>query len=370
MNYSYWEHKTWLSKIDCLVIGSGIVGLSCALRLRARFPKSKIVILERGVLPNGASTKNAGFACFGSISEIIDDLKNHSEDQVQQLVKQRYQGLQLLRKTLGDQAISYQQHGGYELFTKKDIDLYTACVSQKDSINELLHPIFKQNIFYTRTHQFNPDLMIPHSICNPLEGQIDTGDMMQNLLLKTQLSGIKIFNNCTVEEVLDTNTKVAIQTNHGTFTANKVCIATNGFASQLGIDFVKPARAQVLITEPIKNLPLKGTFHMDKGYYYFRNVDQRILLGGGRQLDFKTEETTTMGQTKIVQQKLEEILKTIILPKTNLKIQRRWSGIMGIGNQKTPIIKQISNNIYCGVRLGGMGIAIGSSVGTEVANLI
>jgi hypothetical protein len=34
------------------------------------------------MLPHGASTKNAGFACFGSISEIIDDLKSHSEEEV------------------------------------------------------------------------------------------------------------------------------------------------------------------------------------------------------------------------------------------------------------------------------------------------
>ena len=58
---------------------------------------------------------------------------------------------------------------------------------------------------------------------------------------------------------------------------------------------MQPARAQVLITKPIKNLQIKGTFHLDKGYYYFRNIDNRILFGGGRNLDFKTEETSEFG---------------------------------------------------------------------------
>jgi hypothetical protein len=44
------------------------------------------------MLPHGASTKNAGFACFGSISEIIDDLKSHSEGGFQ-LVTKRWEGL-------------------------------------------------------------------------------------------------------------------------------------------------------------------------------------------------------------------------------------------------------------------------------------
>ena len=45
-------------------------------------PDVKPGILEKGILPQGASTKNAGFACFGSLSEIIDDLKTNSEEDV------------------------------------------------------------------------------------------------------------------------------------------------------------------------------------------------------------------------------------------------------------------------------------------------
>jgi len=125
-----------------------------------------------------------------------------------------------------------------------------------------------------------------------------------------------------------------------------------------------------LITKPIKNLHIKGTFHLDKGYYYSRNINDRILFGGGRNIDFKTEETSTFGETKIIQNKLEQILKETILPNTLFQIEHRWSGIMGIGNQKKPIVKQLTNNVFCGVRLGGMGIAVGSLVGQELAGLI
>ena len=130
------------------------------------------------------------------------------------------------------------------------------------------------------------------------------------------------------------------------------------------------ARAQVLITSPIKDLHIKGTFHLDEGYYYFRNIDNRILLGGGRNLDFKTEETTQFGQTNRIQNKLESLLKTIILPNNEFEITHRWSGIMGVGNQKKPIVKQLSEHTYCGIRLGGMGVAIGSLVGKELADLL
>jgi glycine/D-amino acid oxidase-like deaminating enzyme len=133
---------------------------------------------------------------------------------------------------------------------------------------------------------------------------------------------------------------------------------------------VQPSRAQVLVTKPIKNLKVIGTFHLDEGYYYFRNIEDRILFGGGRNLDFKGEETMAFGQTQLIQNKLEDILKHIILPDTPFEVDQRWSGIMGMGTQKRPIIKQISENVSCGVRLGGMGIAIGSLIGKELAELV
>ncbi|CAN5175283.1 hypothetical protein BH23BAC1_BH23BAC1_40990 [soil metagenome] len=53
---SIWEHQSFL-KYDFIVIGAGIVGLSTAISLRELNPKASILILERGVLPIGASTK-------------------------------------------------------------------------------------------------------------------------------------------------------------------------------------------------------------------------------------------------------------------------------------------------------------------------
>ncbi|MCF7559517.1 FAD-binding oxidoreductase [Sabulilitoribacter multivorans] len=370
MNLSYWEIKSWLTNIDFTIVGSGIVGLNCALQLKKAFPKANVLVLEKGMLPQGASTKNAGFACFGSLSEILDDLKTHSENDVIQLVKKRFDGLKLLRKNLGDKNIRYQQNGGFELFSIKDKSLFESCIEQQEHINKMLKPIFKDHTFSLKKNLFKFNNIQESYIFNQFEGQIDTGKMMEALLQKVQLSGIKILNNISVESFLEGVDSVKIKTNHLEFSTSKLFVATNGFASSLLNEPVKPARAQVLITKPIKNLHIKGTFHLDRGYNYFRNIDDRILLGGGRNLDFEGEETTELSQTKIIQTHLENLLKTTILPNNDFEIEHRWSGIMGIGNQKKAIVKQLSNHVFCGVRLGGMGIAIGSLVGKELAELI
>jgi len=370
MNLSYWEIKSWLTHVDYTIVGSGIVGLNCALQLKKRFPKSNILILEKGMLPQGASTKNAGFACFGSLSEIIDDLKHHSEDEVIELIKKRVNGLKLLRETLGDTTIDYQNLGGYELFLESDEVLYDTCLKNQGNINTLLKPIFKDEVFSLKENRFDFKTIKPKYSFNQFEGQIDTGKMMEALLSKAQQEGIKILNNCTVKHFEDNVNGVKIETNNFEFSTKNVLIATNGFAITLIEQPVKPARAQVLITKPIKDLHIKGTFHLDEGYYYFRNINNRILFGGGRNLDFKTEETSEFGETEIIQNKLAALLKTAILPNTDFEIDHSWSGIMGVGQQKKAIVKQLSNHVYCGVRLGGMGIAIGSLVGKELADLL
>ena len=76
--FSYWERTAFIDNADIIIIGSGLVGLSAALHLKKQAPALNVLVLERGFLPTGASTKNAGFACFGTISEQISYLKKSS----------------------------------------------------------------------------------------------------------------------------------------------------------------------------------------------------------------------------------------------------------------------------------------------------
>ena len=370
MQLSYWEIKSWFTNVDFTIVGSGIVGLQTANFLKDKYPNSKIIILERGSLPQGASTKNAGFACFGSVSEILSDLQSHSEDEVLQLIEKRFKGLEILRNQLGDTNIDYQNNGGYEVFLNSNPDLYQKCTDQTSYINQLVKPLFKNEIYSIRKDENNFQNTFPNLILNTLEGQIDTGKMMQTLLKQVASKNVLILNHQEVISFTENNTNATVITNDFSFDTKKLLFTTNGFAGQLTNNEVKPARAQVVITKPISNLTIKGTFHLDEGYYYFRNIDNRILFGGGRNLDFEGETTTELKTTELIQNRLDELLKTVILPSIPFEIEHRWSGIMGVGTQKKPIVKALSNSVYCGVRMGGMGVAIGSLIGKELAELI
>lgn len=366
---SYWERESFLEKRHYVIVGSGIVGLTCALELKQLNPQASITILEKGFLPAGASTKNAGFTCFGSPSELLDDLNHLNTEDVFKLVENRVNGLAKLRRIVGDKNMEYKEYGSYELF--KDTELYHKCMDNLEYLNKQLKPIFNQNTFevFTKPKDFGlakESLLIK----NVFEGQLNTGLMMKNLITLATKAGVEILNGFTVANIAKINEGWKVLGKQTSIETKKLILCNNAFASKLLPELdVKPARAQVLITKPIKNLKIKGCFHMDRGYYYFRNVANRVLLGGGRNLDFKAEETFEMSTSVKIQEHLKALLKTKILPNQEFEIEHSWSGIMGMGNSKTTLLKQLDESLFCAIRLGGMGVALGTDVGQKVANL-
>ncbi len=362
---SFWEKKSF-TEYDIAIIGSGITGLSTAIELKAKRPNARIIVLEKGVLPTGASTKNAGFACVGSLTEIMDDLNHLSPQEVFNLVEMRHKGLLLLRDRLGDKAIDYQELGSYELCFNED-----NYFPKIEMVNDLLFPIFKRDVFSMSNKKFGFSPSVKNMIESSVEGQIDTGKMMISLLELARENGIEVKTGYCVDSIQSNGDCIEITHYALPLKAKQVCVCTNAFSKSLVQDInLSPGRGQVLITQSIPNLPFKGVFHFSEGYYYFRTIGNRVLFGGGRQLDFKTETTTSFSINNSIQKDLEDKLRHIILPNTKFNIEQRWSGIMAFGETKEPIVEQIEPGIFAAVRLGGMGIAIGSKVGELLANLV
>jgi len=326
---------------------------------------------KRGTLPSGASTKNAGFACFGSISELVDDMKQNGEQAMLNLVKRRWDGLRRLREKLGDTAIDYKGYGGYELF-HEDTEDYTTYKEYIPFFNNRLAEIIGiKSIFEEVEHVtqfgFKDNIRL---IKNTAEGQLHPGKMIQSLLYKASKMGIQVFSGITIKHIEEIGNVVNLYSDLYDLSTKKLLIATNGFTNRLLPDLdLQPARNQVIITQPIPGLQLKGCFHYDKGYYYFRNVENRVLLGGARNKALVEETTDLFGTTKTIQSALMTFLRTTILPTQSIEIDYKWSGILGVGGSKSPIVKKINERIGMSIRLGGMGIAIGTLVGEEGANL-
>jgi gamma-glutamylputrescine oxidase len=371
---SIWEKESFYAPSDIVIAGSGFVGLWSAYYLKRIQPALSVTIVERGPIPAGASTRNAGFACYGSLTELIADAKKMGEDKMLELVEMRYKGLRRIRKTFSDKKIGYKDHGGYELIADEISDM-NALRTHIDWLNLSLKKIVKsQKAFRLQDEKIASFGFagVRHLVEAREEGQLHPGKLCQALLRLVQSMGVNVLTNLEIKSFEKINGQLILQTDQGiSLKTGQLLICTNGFARQLlpQLD-ATPARGQILVTSPIEGLPFKGSFHFEEGFYYFRDLGDRVLLGGARNLAIEAENTDEMIVTDTIQQELERFLRKTILPGRSYTIDHRWSGIMGMGSEKSPIMQQISDGVFCAVRMSGMGVALAPVTGEKMAGLI
>lgn len=360
-----------MKRSDFCIIGSGIVGLNTALRLKELHPKASVTILERGALPAGASTKNAGFACFGSISELEEDLLIMGESKSLETVEMRWRGLQMLKDLHGNIPIEYLECGGLEVFRSSPEKKEEQYLSRISHWNNLLKGIIGPNVYQLKEkpHSFSKTFT-QKCILNQYEGLLHPGKLIQLLLHKCRAKGVEILTGFEVKSYETESGHVAITGEGWEMKCGHILLATNAFTSDLiSSAKVSPARNLVLLTQPIPEFKMEQGIHLDKGYFYFRKIYDRILIGGGRHLAEEEESTAKFGSNPLIKKELIRILEEDLLPGSKVEIQREWSGILGLGNERSVLIRRLDDRSAMGVRLGGMGVAIGTLVGRQLAEL-
>jgi glycine/D-amino acid oxidase-like deaminating enzyme len=182
--------------------------------------------------------------------------------------------------------------------------------------------------------------------------------------------GVEIYSGVHVLSFEEINNRVEVVSNEGLWKTENLIITTNAFACEL-LPFldVQPKRNQVIVSKPMKH-DLKATYHAEKGYIYFRPIHHRILIGGMRHLFPHTENTSERGNTDEVIASLQRFASEKILNGRSFELEMHWSGIIAMGNKKNPIMVRHSERIGIAVRMGGMGVAIGTSVGREITELM
>ena len=362
INKSYWESVLYDVSYDLIVVGGGLTGQSTAYFFKKNNPSAKVLVVERGFFPIGASTRNAGFACIGTIGEHIADLEIDTEESLKDRIKSRYDGLLLLRETLGDEAIEYDESGGHELFVNKiEFDKVAPHIEKFNGWMEDI--IGVKNWYEAVMYQGNPSIRIRK------EGMLHPGKMMKRLCELNYTIGVEIRWNTPIKKV-DIENNVVTVADDVQLHSHKLVLATNAFTQNLLPEkVIKPGRGYVFVTSEIDDLPWKGTFHFNKGYVYFRNLgEKRILIGGGRNVDYKTEETSEFGINSSIKEYLFNFVNDVLKLPQDWKIDQEWSGIMGFTDSKSPMVERINDNSLLIAGLSGMGVALGMQLGKKAAN--
>lgn len=372
MNTSYWERETFLENYDVLIVGAGIAGLSAAIELKKNHPDLRVGVLEKSWLSDGASSKNAGFACFGSVSEFLDDMKDMSFEEVVSLAVRRFRGVEKLVREYSEEVLKLEWNGGHELFFHEDEESFNDSSAYVDRINDAFEAILNIRPYTVlKVQEFQGIKKLVGVISNKFEGGLNTGAMLLAMRERALHCGVQLFHGVEVSGFSLVSKEVEVQSSVGLWKAKRIAFCTSSFHSHLFEDLQMSAkRNQVVVTKPILDLKLNGTFHHQKGFNYFRNINGRILMGGMRHLFPNTELTSIQGNTDEVVSALTNFIQQKIHTVSAIDIDFAWSGILGVGKDERSVVTQVEECVFVGARLGGIGVAIGSLVGEELAQLI
>lgn len=369
MAFSFWEDQTYLQGYDAVVIGAGIVGLSAACRLAELHPDWRIGVWEKSAFGDGGTTRNAGFACFGSPAELEEDRRVLGDAAALALVQQRLDGLRTLRSWLGDAAIGYVPCGSHALYLPDGAGMAPVSRESLRGLNEWLAPATGTAETFRREQApagrgLAEDVVADAS---PLEGAVDTGRLHRALVARALEHGVEVVRGVEVLR-LDAGEPVELLVRRGeqgerTVRTPRCLVATNAFVQELLPEAdARPAANRVLVTAKGAAPAAEGTYHLEAGYVYARHLPEgRLLIGGGRHWGLDEAGTEA---------RLREWLVRLWPGAAGVPVEYAWTGLLGVGAVREPWLQAVGPGTVAAVRLGGMGVAIGAGLGRKAAELL
>ncbi len=369
---SHWIKETYRQHFDLIILGNGFTGMQSALQIKKKYPQKSIAIVDQSYISKGASLRNAGFACFGSVGEILDDLQSTPESEVFELVNMRFTGLQYLQEDFSD--IDYRNGNALELFLPSEEQHYHLCIEKLDWVNEQMKPITgNPETYQTQTHPYDASFQAL-AIADTAEGHLHTGKLYHRMQQQVIAAGIYWIGDFKVDRYEKVNGVFEVWSKtKDQIKADAIVSCLNAFTSEiLNVVELVPARGQIIVTQALAHNPINGILHADKGYIYARDIGDRILIGGGRNMDAITETTLSMETNDKITEYLLDFVNDKLLMNETTAIEHTWSGIMGMAPQKGafPIIKEEQTGFWSCYRLGGMGVALSSVIARKVAERI
>ncbi|MEO7313229.1 MAG: FAD-binding oxidoreductase [Chitinophagaceae bacterium] len=374
---SIWEKESFYKPVDIIIAGSGLMGLWAAYELKSRAPGLEVLILDKNNVPTGASTRNGGFACLGSPTELLRNSETMGTAAMLDIVGARNRGILKIRHVLGDAAVAFDACGGYECITK-DYKYFHQLKGKLEWLNALLETVtgHRTTFIENTTDLANFGLTGFNTIIeNKFEGALHSGMLMQSLMQLVKEKGVQIMMGEEVKGWQQNQEDLALFTTNHQFKTQKLIVATNGFTNSLLPALnVEPARGQVIVTRPIEGLKLRGTFHYNEGFYYWRHLENRVLLGGARNMAMDEERTDNLQVSETIQAELERflmehILKDYALPAGGL-IENRWAGLMGFTEDKKPQVTRVENHVWAAISCNGMGVALTPIIAEQLATAV
>lgn len=331
---------------DVCVVGLGGSGLAAVAELARR--GVSVVGVDAGSIGGAAAGRNGGFL-LGGLADFFDDsvarfggtiaaaIYGHTRDEIGRLAAQHRDDVRLT----GSLRIAA---------TPEEM---AACQTHLAALRE---------------HGF-----AAHAYAGPEgEGILIEGDGVFHPLRcvrtdaeRLRAAGVRLFEYSPVVELGGG----VVATPDGRITCRDVIVAVDGRLEMLLPELaprVRTARLQMLSTAPARDVSFPRPVYWRYGYEYWQQLPTgEIALGGFRDHGGEQEWTPRAEPGGIVQQRLEQFLRTQLL--TAAPVMHRWAAGVGYSADRLPILERVREHVYALGAYCGTGNIVGRLCGRAAA---
>ena len=353
VNCYWWQERPptpappaiWQDNADIIIVGCGFTGLSAALTL-ARAGK-QVVILEKGLIGEGASTRNGGITS-GNIRLSATQLKKRfGAERAQQFFDEAVAARADLARFISDENIEcdFQPVGRVVgltgQFSVDGIKRDNAAFQARYDID----PVFIEKHDMA---EYTDSSLYDGGILRPDIGGIHPAKLLHEMKRLALEAGVRLFSETTVLEIGQAQSDFLVLTSRGEVRAQHVISATNAYTDRAQPWLRRrlvPVISEMIATEKIGRnrvqslMPKLTMFGESKqlGYYYRPSPDgERILLGGRRAHDDRDH----------ARRHLQSALATIFPALDDVNVEAHWQGFVAFPFDQLPKLVVRDGIIY------------------------
>lgn len=325
-------------RADVVVVGGGMMGLSCAHQLSKY--GLKVVILEKDFCGAGATGKSSGFITPDSELSLAPMIKRYGQGQARKLWEFACGGVSRIRENIEEFALpcDYQ----------KEDSLFVANAARAFRTVRKEHRARRS--FEFESTLYRSDQLSEALGAQQLFGGVRYGDTfsMNSYLYAQELkqilsgAGIRIFEHSLVTRI----SQGVVETSHGRVLAGHVIVCTDRALPQQGFakSDVYSAQTFLALSRPLPSGDVQKIFpngqcmvwDTDLIYQYFRlTPDRRVLLGASSLL--YTYLPFRKRHTNLVEKKMYRYWKEKF-PSIDIQFEYFWPGLIGVSQDFLPVI--------------------------------
>lgn len=352
-----WNSTPWAAlnslqcdvRCDVCVIGLGGSGLHAIMELVAH--GMDVVGIDARMVGGGAAGSNGGFILAG-----IAAFHHDAAATLGHTLATR-----LYHDTLNEIAVvaahepSFRQTGSIRIAV--DDEEYADCVAQYHCMRG-----DGLAVEWYEGHE-GVGIRFPH------DGVFQPLARVRRMARAAQAAGARLYERSTATAI----TPGVVVANGHTITCTHIVVAVDGqlegLFPQLAHD-VRTTRLQMLATAPDPTLVLPYPVYYRYGYDYWQQLsDNRIVIGGSRDVFADHEWGDDAHPTTAVQQSIEHTLRNVV--GSHAPITHRWGACVAYRiNDLRPLVTQISPGVWVCGAYNGTGNLVGALCARHIATAI